>query len=164
MTFAHSKLYCYGVAQEKQRFWTISLSAPNANPPPSKKRTFYFNCCVAASESEHCSSAETTKPCGLSWTIHTSPNTQTLTWHKPALRWASAGIYCHLLQVVGMGSGSRSSQWIEDEPLRGGGKVILGSAVQGRPEGTPKRILQGVSRFYRGAYHLPRKHYPINSE
>ena len=42
------KFYCPGVSKEKQRFWTISLSAPNA--PPSNMQNKYFYCSPAVSE------------------------------------------------------------------------------------------------------------------
>ena len=38
--FLNSVFYCHGVCQEKQRFGTIFLSAPN--PPPSKNANFIF--------------------------------------------------------------------------------------------------------------------------
>ena len=38
--FALSKFYCRGVSHEKQRFWTICLSAPQS--PPPQKGKFYF--------------------------------------------------------------------------------------------------------------------------
>ena len=43
------RIYCRGVSHEKQRFWTIFLSAPEAPPPQSK--SFIYNCRLAASES-----------------------------------------------------------------------------------------------------------------
>ena len=41
------KLYCRGVSHEKQRFWTIFLSAPQA---PPLKANIYFYCRLAVSD------------------------------------------------------------------------------------------------------------------
>ena len=47
--FALSKFYCRGVSHEKQRFWTILLSAHKTPPPQKRKLCFY--CRLAVSDS-----------------------------------------------------------------------------------------------------------------
>ena len=51
---AHSKFDCHGVSQKKERFWTISLSAPNVPPLPQKRiNNFYFDCRLELTEFSH---------------------------------------------------------------------------------------------------------------